>query len=246
MVTTCLTWRVCVCGAHCFSPPWPSISPPPSTESGKLWLLPLLFPCQACPQFNLWKGTFLSSWAGGSAAAKISPLLTLLLEKYSSADASWILPWIGLVGVLFKLGFALVFWHSMYSHGKTLTSCIVVDGLEEGGLALSVKAVNSKKKSKQDKPLKLSDPSCAPVGIRTQENAEWWMNKQDLIGQPFKDTFQFYSHHPLTFKVQIKSLKKHNFLWRSPSANMIQSQGTDFVWSVFRELLLLLLSLFYS
>lgn len=72
---------------------------------------------------------------------------------------------------------------------KTLTSCIAVDGLEEGGWALSVTVVNSKKKSKQDKPLKLSDPLCAPMGIRTQENVEWWMDKQDFIGQHFRVSF---------------------------------------------------------
>lgn len=81
-------------------------------------LLPPLFPCHACPQFSLWKGAFLSSWAGCSVARKISPLVTLLLEKYSSANAFGILTQVVLVWVFFKLELVLFFWHSMHPHRK--------------------------------------------------------------------------------------------------------------------------------
>lgn len=51
---------------------------------------------------------------GGGVAWKISPLLTLLLGKVEL----WILPWVVLVWGIFKLGFVLFFWHSMYPHRK--------------------------------------------------------------------------------------------------------------------------------
>lgn len=189
-VTTCLTWHGSICGAHCFSSPWPPISPPPSTDSGKLWLLPLLFSCQACPQFNLWKDAFLSSWAGGSVAAKISPLLTLLLENYSSAK----------ILHEFFHGFARCECFSSYVctrllafhvfPRKTLTSCIVVDGPEAVGWTLSLSLchcgeLQEKKQTRQTSETQW--PFICTSG--DTQSGKCGMNKQDVIGQLYKVPF---------------------------------------------------------
>lgn len=179
---------------------------PPSPESGKLWLLPLLFPCQACPQFNLWKGAFLSSWAGGSVAQKISPLLTLLLEGYSFGQRS-LNSFMGCLGVsAFQLGVCTFLLAFHVSQQKTLTSCIAVDGLAGGGKLLChcAKKANKTHKTNLWNPL----PPHFQLKIYTCENEDWWMDQQALIGQLLKGIFQFHSHQPLTFEIIIKSLQK--------------------------------------
>lgn len=112
----------------------PLPSPPSSPESGKLWLLPLLFPCQTCPQFSLWKDAFLSNWAGGSVAQRLDlfspsshesialPMLSEFPCEFSCHDLtvwSWLF--------LSELGFVLFFWHSMSPNGKQSLP-VVADG----------------------------------------------------------------------------------------------------------------------